>query len=144
MPRAAKRQAPQAAGDQAYGAAGEQLAAQAQMPLPDVRSAPAPSPGGPAAGPGGGATPPAGNPLEAVLAAAQGMPAPPPAPWAGEAVLDEPITHGLPTGPGPGPEALGMARAPRIGVAEMMRRVAEVTGNPYYAELAQDAETFTP
>lgn len=38
MPRNAKRQAPAAPGDQAYGEAGAQLAAQEQMPLPDMLS----------------------------------------------------------------------------------------------------------
>lgn len=33
-----------------------------------------------------------------------------------------------------------MAR-PRIGVAEMLQKVAEATGNRYYAELAQDEGT---
>lgn len=138
MPRTAKRSQPvRAAGDQAYGAAGEQRAAQKAIPLPDERAAsPAPPPGA-APTPGGGAAPDQ-DPVAAMLAAAQGMEAPTPPPWAAGPV-DENIHAGLPTGPGPGPEALDMAGPPRLGVADMLLRVAEATGNRYYAELAQEA-----
>lgn len=135
MPRARKTQPAQAPGDQAYGAAGAQIAAQQQMPLPDVRSAPAPAAAGSAPAPAAAGAAP--DPLAAALA----MAPPEPPPWAA-GPMDEQITAGLPIGPGPGPEALSMGRPPRIGVAEMMRRVAEVTGNPYYAELAQDVESY--
>lgn len=130
MPRTAPRpQAPKAPGDQAYGAAGEQLAAQAQMPLPDMRATPAPDPTGANAAPV--------EPGQAALDAALAMPAPEPPPWA-NAVPDEQITAGLPSGPGPGPEALTMGGPPRMGVREMLLKAADATGNRYYAELAQD------
>ena len=132
MPRNAPRQGVNVPQGQGYGMAQEQAQAQADLPLPDMRAAGAGGGGAPSPAP---ARPTPADPA-AVLAAAQGMTAEPP-PWAA-GPMDEQITAGLPSGPGPGPEALGPMRPRRTGVAEMLRRVAETTGNPYYAELAQD------
>lgn len=135
MPRSAPRPQPaQAPGDQAYGAAGAQIAAQQQMPLPDMR---APG-GGPAPAAPGGPPGPDVDPAAAALQAAMGMAPPEPPPWAAGPV-DENIHAGLPIGPGPGPEALGNVGRRPAPVADMLLRMADATGDPYLAEMAQAA-----
>lgn len=106
------QQAPRAVPGQTYGQAGAQLQAQAQIPLAG---------GGPNAGPvapqmgtppsegggllGPGATPGSLGPLHAPT----GRPG-------------EPVTHGLATGPGAGPEAL-TPPDPLIGAAAIMNNL---------------------
>lgn len=143
MPRRAKTQPAEAPAGQGYGERQDQMQAQEAMPLPDTRAtppgggpAPSPAPGG-AASPAEGGAAPGGDPMAAALGAAQSMEAPTPPPWA-EAPLDEPMTNGLPMGPGPGPEAIGMAPR-RINTAQVLQQMAATTGNPYFAELAQEA-----
>ena len=87
-------QAPSAAPGQEYGKAAAQLRAQTQIPLPK-QSTPASAGSAPA-----GPSPPAG--------------AAPTVPPGGLGPLDaptqnpnQPLTAGMPSGPGPGPEALG-------------------------------------
>lgn len=88
-------QAPKAPTGQTYGAAGQQVAAQQAIPLP-----------GAGAGPVAPGPPPGGAP--------SGAPAPPTGPAPGElpslhAPTDrpnEPLTNGIASGPGAGPEAL--------------------------------------
>jgi hypothetical protein len=46
---------------------------------------------------------------------------------------NEPVTHGLSTGPGAGPEILGGPQSP---AGDLMRRMSLETGNPMWAELA--------
>ncbi len=83
------RQAPKAAGGQEYGKAGAQIAAQRAVPLPAAPPvAPAPSPPGGAAGPG-----PAGPADLGPFNRPTERPG-------------EPLTTGIPSGPGAGPEAL--------------------------------------
>lgn len=88
-------QAPSAAPNQVYGQRAAQLRSQASLPLPQQAPPPgagagAATPTGTSAQPGGGAPPPQSlGPLNA------------PTQRPGE-----PITAGLNTGPGPGPEAL--------------------------------------
>lgn len=97
-----------AATGQAYGQAGQQLAAQRAVPL---------APAGAAQQPGGGA------PAQAAPGSAGPFDRPSDRPG-------EPITSGLPVGPGAGPEALGnlgqapddmdlQALAPYVGVLEL-------------------------
>lgn len=50
---------------------------------------------------------------------------------------DEPVTHGLPMGPGGGPEVLGNLGGSQAG--QWMRRLSMLTGNPYFAALADRA-----
>jgi hypothetical protein len=85
------KQAPKAAQGQPYGEAGQQLAAQKQIPLSRT-PAPSPQPGGTAAlagmvGGGAQSVPPLNAPSTRP---------------------NEPLTAGLATGPGPGPEALNL------------------------------------
>lgn len=49
----------------------------------------------------------------------------------------EPVTAGLPSGPGPGPEAVGMPSQSQTGA--FYRRLTMLTGNSYFAELAMRA-----
>lgn len=47
---------------------------------------------------------------------------------------DEPVTTGLSRGQGAGPEILGLRRRSPLG--EMMRMIAQQSGDPYLADLA--------
>lgn len=107
-------EAPTAAPNQAYGEAGQQLAAQRTVPLagaPTMQGAGVPPPQQPQNGA------PAGGPGD-LLAMAQAHNGP-----GNSLALDrpterpnEPVTHGLPGGPGAGPEALtGVGAAARDG-----------------------------
>lgn len=127
MPRARKTQPVEAAAGQAYGERQAQEQAQEQLP---VAGAPVP-----ASGPGGV---PVVNPGGDAQAAALAMPPPDLPPWAAGPV-DEPITHGLPIGEGPGPEVLGLRKPNRAPVADMLLAMARATGDPRYAEMAQRA-----
>lgn len=96
-------QAPSAAPGQTYGVQAQQLRAQQQVPLPKQAPPSTPAPGGSApAGtpPPAGAAPPIGPGGLGPLNAPSDRP-------------NEPITAGMPTGPGPGPEALGGIAAPQ-------------------------------
>lgn len=48
---------------------------------------------------------------------------------------NEPVTAGLPGGPGPGPEAMQM-RTTSPGI-ELMRNLTQWTGDPYFARLVE-------
>jgi hypothetical protein len=117
---------------QRYGEGVAQQAMQRQMPAPDNR---APGQGSAASA----ASFPSNAPVDPVpmsaMEAAQML--------QGRAGLlraptvrpDEPVTAGLPVGPGPGPEMLG--RIPMENpTGKFFRELAKATGNPYYAELA--------
>lgn len=91
-------QAPTAAPGQTYGVAAEQLRAQQQVPLPKQVPPSAPAPAGSApAGP----PPPAGAAPSILPGGLGPLTAPSDRP-------NEPLTAGLASGPGPGPEALGV------------------------------------
>lgn len=50
---------------------------------------------------------------------------------------NEPVTHGLPSGPGGGPEVLtGMAQSP---LGDTLNKLASLTGDPFFQQLAQDS-----
>lgn len=149
MPRKAKTQPPRAANDQAYGMRNDQLEAQRQMPLP---AAPPPgsgggqqgAPPGPAVGTPG--TGPAAAPPDPVAALQQAM-ASGLGPQPGMMMRDPgsgPMTAGLPSGPGPGPQALGRYRTPQRQVsAQVLQRIAMRTGNDNIARLAQKARNYS-
>ena len=108
---------------------------QAQRAVP-MAPAPAPSPGPP-----GQSAPPAGGP---------GVPPAGPVPGARGPLLrpterpDEPVTAGLPTGPGPGPEALGPLSRPGGGstVAGLLQTLASApNATPEVRALAGYAQT---
>lgn len=140
MPRRRQdQQAPVAAPGQAYGENQDQIQAQNVIPLPqrDAVAAAAATPAQAPLGPPPGAPVSGGNPIEALLAAAQGTP--PPAGGglaAPSARPGEPVTAGLPVGPGPGPEALGPSRARASTVRDSFEMLAELTGDPRYKRLA--------
>lgn len=56
----------------------------------------------------------------------------------GTQIPDEPITAGLPSGPGPGPEALSLG-VNTTPIARTLRRLSATTGNPKWARLADKA-----
>ncbi len=107
-------QAPRAAPNQTYGTAAAQMASQQQIPLP--KQAPPPAPGTGGAAPQGGPAPaPGGAPMPNIAPGGLGGLADP------TARPDEPLTAGLPTGPGPGPEALGGASAGAMSPIDEIR-----------------------
>lgn len=88
----------------AYGAHNDAIAAQNALPLPQAGSPGTAPASGPPAGPG----PSSGSPFGATLDAATAMQPPDPSQMlsAPTALPDQPLTHGMPFGPGAGPEAL--------------------------------------
>jgi hypothetical protein len=50
---------------------------------------------------------------------------------------NEPITAGLSSGPGPGPEAMQVRMGSPVG--EAWRKLSATTGDPFFAELARKA-----
>jgi hypothetical protein len=143
MPRTAKRtlsgapaQPVQAVEGQAYGNGVKQEQMQQLMPLPNQQGTPAAAPP---------ATQAAPNPVqdapmthEQLLAIAAQMKG-----QAGTLLPettrpDEPVTAGLVSGPGPGPEALALRRGSPTG--DMLRQLTEQTGDPLFAEIAAKAK----
>lgn len=127
MPRARKTQPIEAAAGQAYGERQAQEQAQEALPLPAGPPSSAPT------------AVPTVNPGASAQDAALAMPPPSAPPWAA-GPMDEQVTAGLPSGPGPGPEALALTRPRRAPVADMLTQMARATGDPRYAEMAQRAE----
>lgn len=135
--RAPNEQAPKAAPGQPYGEAGDQIQSQNVIPLPQRNQPPTPT----GAGGGTSSTPAApvaaGNPMEALLAAAKGTPPPNGGLLAPSVRPTEPITTGLQIGAGAGPEALtGGSRARAGTVADTYAMLADLTGDPRYRRLA--------
>jgi hypothetical protein len=131
---------------QRYGEGVEQQQLQETLPAPErgteiaaptaagPSSAPAPggSPGGPSQGgpPAVAGVDPAA--IQQFLASNQ------PRLLGGTASPDEPITAGLSSGPGAGPEVLAMGRS-TTPLARYMRRLAQETGNTKWQHLAERA-----
>lgn len=135
-----------------YGAGVEQAALQAAMPAPQARSAQAVTP---SAGviPSGASPEPSAPPQPVMQAAPQETPAEryqraimAAQQMKGEPGLftmptgrpNEPVTHGLPVGPGAGPEVLNTLVGSPVG--EVMRNLTRMTGDPLFAELARKAQ----
>lgn len=115
------RQAPTAASGQEYGKAGAQIAAQRAVPLP---AAPPVSRGAP--GQAGGAVGPFATPADT-----PSLTDPTQRP-------DEPLTAGLPFGPGPGPEAMGPP--PMSDVEARLRALYSVNPTPELRELLRQID----
>lgn len=117
---------------QRYGEGVQQAALQRSMPAPDLQaSTPAASPAG-AVAPVAAPTP--GAAWAAQLAAARST--------AGAGLMNaltgrpsEPVTAGLPLGPGPGPEMLRPIA--QTSTRMFFEQVSRLTGNPYLAELGR-------
>lgn len=103
-------QAPAAPTGMDYGAHADTIQAQNAMPLPQAPPPGAAPSGGGAPAPGGAApgTAPGGQGFGDALGAAAGVQPPDPSQMLGAptALPNQPLTHGMPFGPGPGPEAL--------------------------------------
>jgi hypothetical protein len=93
---------------------------------------------------------PAGATAPAPTAPPPTAPAPPPVLPGSLGAFDrptdrpgEPVTAGLPTGPGPGPEALGLG-GPMLGksLADVLADVASASASPELAQLAQRARAL--
>lgn len=130
-----------AATGQTYGKAGQQLQAQQTVPMaPQPVPLPPPGAPGPAlpSGPAPGPPPPGSPPMTM---------APPPHPPGGMGALNrptelpaQPVTHGAPVGPGPGPEALPQAVSVQNGPMSMLlNQIYAKTGSPAVQQLAQSA-----
>jgi hypothetical protein len=75
--------------------------------------------------------------MEQVTAEAQATPFPAGLSLGGPSTApNEPITAGLPTGPGPGPEAL---RRPKPPITDMLERIALASDDPVLFEVANQA-----
>lgn len=129
-----------------YGAAGALQDAQRQIPLQAPAALPTPSPAGPAmpaggAAPGpGGPVPPAGGLAAVLQAAAASTPAnPSPGLGAPSGRPGEPVTTGLASGPGPGPEALSAPINRTPPTASVLATMARSTGSALLSQLAQTA-----
>lgn len=126
-------QPPKAPTGMAYGAHQESIAAQQAVPLPQAAPTPGPA----------GATPPPSPAGPGRMAAALDAAAAHPAP-AGLLAMSstrpqEPVTAGLTSGPGPGPERLVTSRAK---ISSIYERLAYTTGDPDIAILAQMARGY--
>jgi hypothetical protein len=123
---------------QTYGEGVEMNRMTANMPIPD-RVTPA-LPPGPAAPLATGQEPPQPpQPPPDLMTLARQMPG-------GDGMLrmpstrpQEPITAGLASGPGAGPELMGSPGQPRF--VTLMQQLSAELGDPYYAELAMRAST---
>lgn len=104
-------QPPKAAPNQTYGEAGSQLASQKQIPLSTSAAPVGSSPAMAAPGPGGG-----GPPVIPSLSDPTARP-------------NEPITAGLATGPGGGPEMLTNQTDPLLKAAAVLNQMGD-TANP--------------
>jgi hypothetical protein len=139
MPRKAKRKTlsgvpgapPTPPVDVPYGEGERALESQRRTPVPDYSATAAE--GAPPAG-AGSAVPgaPAGG-LEMALQAAQGMAPPTNLLTAPTARPNEPLTAGLPIGPGPGPEVLASGDR----TVRTLRMLADVTADAGFSQLAE-------
>lgn len=124
-----------------YGEHQALVAAQQAVPLPATAPVPtAPTPGVPA--PGTPQAPPM-DPAAALQMAAQSMRSPDERPglFSPSRRPSEPVTAGLPSGPGAGPEALGNNAGAQM--ADLFARIAQANGDPALARLAELARRVT-
>jgi hypothetical protein len=151
MPRARKTQSgaqamtTQQVPGQQYGKGVEQVALQNAMPAPQAPSVASPLP---QRGPQPGSPTPAAGAVPPTAPSAASAPIDPMAAFAAlkdkVGVLNgsttrpmEPVTAGLSTGPGAGPEVLGLAKGSPLG--DTLRRLSSELGDPMFAELARKA-----
>ena len=143
MPRRRKSQGVQVPTNLPYGDGKAMADAQRAIPLPGPGSTPQPQRGNPAAGAGSSAPAPAAvDPMALAIQAAQQMPAPPGGFNGPSRRPNEPVTAGLPVGPGSGPEALplpafgteddvllDLVNAYRLAPSPALARVIEIHRN---------------
>ncbi len=119
---------------QRYGEGVEQQQLQQTMPAPD---GPAPVATSAPPGPGGAVPPSPQQPVDEAAIQAY-LQRNNPALLAGTQLPGEPVTAGLSTGPGAGPDALRLG-ASTTPIARYMSRLTQDTGNPKWAQLAERA-----
>lgn len=115
---------------QMYGAGVQQQRLQEAMPAPAGAAAAPPGPSPVESSPSGGG----GDPYAAAMSVLQGQGG-----LLGQPTQrpNEPLTTGLALGPGAGPEVLGsFSRSP---AGDSLRSLTALTGDPYFAELADRA-----
>ena len=128
MPRNA--QAPQAPNGQAYGQKGEAIAAQQQIPLPQGQGPTMPAAQGQAGPQPGQPT----QPVDLMQAAQQFDPGITPL-TAPSQRPGEPVTTGLATGPGAGPEIFSQPSRASAS-ADVLTALAQASGNDAFLDLA--------
>lgn len=116
-----------------YGEHQDLIQAQQHAPLPAAGPAvPSPAGGPPSPGGGGG--------WDQTMAVAGAHPPPNLPPMGGPSQRPlEPTTHGLPSGPGGGPEVMGGGTPQPLKVSQMYLGMYQQTGIAAYAQLAQTA-----
>lgn len=142
MPRKRQTQAGQPAqpvgpvAGQEYGMGAEQMQLQQQMPAPQVTSTRTIMPPAQAVSqiPGAAAAQPDADAMAAIIQAMRGKAG---LLKGGTSRPTEPVTAGLATGPGPGPEVLGLPQGNPTGMT--MRNLSRLTGDPYFDDLAARA-----
>lgn len=142
MPRKAKRKTlsgvpgatPTPPVDVPYGEGERSLESQRRMPVADYSATAEGASGQPAGGGSANPQPPVGS-LDQALAAAQAMAPPTNLLTQPSARPNEPLTAGLPIGPGPGPEVLASGDR----TVRTLRMLADVTADAGFSELAEMA-----
>ncbi len=120
---------------QEYGADEALMEVQRAMPAPQVTQTAAQPAASPPAGPGSG--PPPGLDKAELLALAKGMSERTGLLTTPTQRPHEPVTAGLASGPGPGPEMIPLVRGTPTG--DTMRRISALTGDTLFAQLADQA-----
>jgi hypothetical protein len=117
---------------QRYGEGVAQQAMQQAMPAPNRAAAPV--------APGAAAMPPEAMPPQAAapVDVQQFLATHNPNLLAGSQMPDQPVTAGLPTGPGPGPEVLGMLKA-TTPLRRYLEELSAQSGDPTFRRLAERA-----
>jgi hypothetical protein len=115
-----------------YGEGVAQQQMQQAMPAPDRSGAPV--------APAGAAMPPEAMPPQAAppVDVQQYLSTHNPALLSGTQLPDQPVTAGLPTGPGPGPEVLGMLKA-TTPLRRYLEELSAQSGDPTFRRLAERA-----
>jgi len=117
---------------QRYGEGQDQQALQRAMPAPDMSGPVSAAPQPTFSNPSQASPAVAVDPMQVQQFLAQTKPNL----LGGSRLPDEPVTAGLPSGPGPGPEVLQRTTAP---MRRYLERLSAETGNPKWKQLAQKA-----
>lgn len=117
-----------------YGEGVQQQAMASAMPAVDRMATP-PMTGAAPGPPTGAAPPPGGAPID-IAGAMASLGQAPVGGLLASSFPDEPVTAGLPTGPGPGPEAVRPGRSP---LARTLENLYRASGDPVFYNMAKKA-----